>query len=536
MSTTYNTNFVDNIQLPDNNAYPIRAGAIPYGEVDSTSTSTAYTATVDGIYSLQDGVCMLLKNGQVTSSSNFTININGLGAKPVYNNMETGNEITPTAPTRETSIFNINYTMFFIYSSTIVSGGAWICYRGYDSNTNTVGHQLRTSSGNLTASERGYRYRLWLTSADGTKWVPINTSSATNSTTQRTLNTTPINPFGAIIYNGFNGTTNANARPDSSNLWQQFPITIGFSYVLSLTAYRPVYLQCIPQTNGSAVMEVLTQTLPTTEDGKIYIFLGLAYSTTSMELNMNHPVYYYADGALRLWTNAQSGSSVTVDTAMSSTSTNPVQNKVINTALENKVDKDVASGNHSGTIANSGSSVSLSYENSTAGQTNEIVVRQTRAEMNVYNNTSSAEASVTVSNAGSVILYANNGSDDATYSFNASSATIPDANLTGTPTAPTAAVETNTTQVATTAFVQTATSGKQDTLVSGTNIKTINGNSILGSGNLSISTGSNYTAGDGINITNNEISVASNLTVSGHTAYISYVAGSGINSASGVSF
>ena len=55
-------------------------------------------------------------------------------------------------------------------------------------------------------------------------------------------------------------------------------------------------------------------------------------------------------------------------------------------------------------------------------------------------------------------------------------------------------------------------------------------------GAVTISTGSNYTAGDGINITNNEISVASNLTVSGHTAYISYVAGSGINSASGVSF
>jgi len=36
----------------------------------------------------------------------------------------------------------------------------------------------------------------------------------------------------------------------------------------------------------------------------------------------------------------QSGSSVTVDDALNSTSENPVQNKVINTALINKVDKD----------------------------------------------------------------------------------------------------------------------------------------------------------------------------------------------------
>jgi hypothetical protein len=46
------------------------------------------------------------------------------------------------------------------------------------------------------------------------------------------------------------------------------------------------------------------QTLPSTEDGYIYIFLGRAYNATNFELLMNHPVYYYKDGAIRLWTNA----------------------------------------------------------------------------------------------------------------------------------------------------------------------------------------------------------------------------------------
>ena len=113
---------------------------IPYGQVDSTSTSTAYTATVPGITELRDGTCMLLKNAKVTSASGFTININGLGAKPAYSNMATGNPTTPTDPTRETTIFNINYTMLFVYSEDIVSGGGWICYRGYDANTNTIGY------------------------------------------------------------------------------------------------------------------------------------------------------------------------------------------------------------------------------------------------------------------------------------------------------------------------------------------------------------------------------------------------------------
>jgi len=101
-------------------------GGLFYGKVDSTSTSTAFTATISNLKtpSLYDGLTIVLKNGVVTSASGFTINVNGLGAKPVYNNMATGNDITPTAPTRDTIIFNINYTMMFIYNSTLVDGGA----------------------------------------------------------------------------------------------------------------------------------------------------------------------------------------------------------------------------------------------------------------------------------------------------------------------------------------------------------------------------------------------------------------------------
>lgn len=101
-------------------------GGLFYGEVDSTSTSTAYTATISNLKTtaLYDGLTIVLKNGVVTSASGFTINVNGLGAKPCYNNMATGNDETPTAPTRDTTIFNINYTMMFIYNSTLVDGGA----------------------------------------------------------------------------------------------------------------------------------------------------------------------------------------------------------------------------------------------------------------------------------------------------------------------------------------------------------------------------------------------------------------------------
>ena len=275
-----------------------RANSILYGKVDSTSTATAYTATIEGLDELVDGTTVMLHNGVVTSTTNFTININNLGAKPCYNNL--------TNATRDTTIFNIAYTMLFVYSTDLNEGnGGWWIYRGYDSNTNTIGYQLRPNSGNKVASDTGYRYRLWLTSADGSKWVPINTSSSTNGTTARTLNTRPIDPFGPIVYRATNGTCSAGAGLGATGIWQQYTLTIGYSYMasgFSLSFPDSVYLRCIPQTDGSAVMQDIVQALPTTKDGKIYIHLGTAYSATSMELTIEHPVYWYDGTGIRLWT------------------------------------------------------------------------------------------------------------------------------------------------------------------------------------------------------------------------------------------
>lgn len=292
------TNWIEVSGIDDNDT---RSTAIPFGRVDSTSTSTVFTATVPGITELTDGTCVMLDNGVVTSASGFTLNVNGLGAKPVYSNL--------AAATRDTTIFNINYTMLFVYDETRVSGGCWVCYRGYDSNTNTIGYQLRTNSGNLPMSDATARYRIYFTSADGTKWVPANTSTSTDSTTARTINTRPIDPWGSIVYNSTNGGTASGSRPPVATLWQQYTLTIGYSVVKSLTAWKPVYMQCTPQTDGSAVMNDITQTLPSSKDGKIYIFLGIAYNATNMELRVEHPVFYHDGTGLRIWNGAESGGS-----------------------------------------------------------------------------------------------------------------------------------------------------------------------------------------------------------------------------------
>lgn len=276
--------------------------AIPYGELDNTSTSRVMTATVPGITELKSGVCMLLKNGVVTSASGFTINVNGLGAKPSYTNM--------AAATADTTIFNINYTMLFVYDEDRIAGGCWICYRGYDANTNTIGYQLRTNSSTLPAASAFYRYRILFTSADGKKWVPANTSSSTNATASRTVNQTPIDPFGEIVYYSTTTSVAANADVSATVIWQEYTLTLGYSFnrtgaALVLPYPSPIYIKCAPQADGSAIIDAdnpYVTSLPSAADGKIYIFLGRTYSATSVEMTMKHPVYYHDGAALRIWT------------------------------------------------------------------------------------------------------------------------------------------------------------------------------------------------------------------------------------------
>ena len=311
----------------DETAY--RTTSIPFGQVDATSTSTAFTATVPGITELRDGVCMWLKNGVVTSASGFTININGLGAKPVYSSQ--------SAATAETTMYAGGRTFMFVYDSERVAGGCWVLDRGYNSNDNTIGYQVRTNSQSLPMTSVVYRYRLLFTSADGQHYVPANNSTSTNATASRTVCQDKINPFGRIFYYSATSSVAANSRPGSGNLWEQYAIALGYSFnrtgaALTLTSWKPIYIKAAPQSDGSAIIDSTTpyvQDLPTTEDGKIYIFLGVAYSATNVELQLDHPVYYYKNGTIRPWTNTA------IDTALDANSTNPVQNSVITAAIGN---------------------------------------------------------------------------------------------------------------------------------------------------------------------------------------------------------
>lgn len=341
---------ISKITLPNGDSYDIKdklaRQKILYGEIDSTSTATVLTATVEGFTELVDDTCCLIYNNVITSASGWTLNVNNTGALPVYVMQDNGRSTTGYAKTR---------TCLFVYSQTRVSGGCWLM--GYfdadtDTNSNTIGYYIRPS-GYLKAKDAFYRYRL-LFQVDDTYVMPSNTSTATKANTKKAINQRAFDPFGQVFM--YYGTSNyaVDSVLGTTN-WYQYSANIGYAFnhngaAATMTANKSVYLKLRPVSDGKVkfygwakvespsgnpssleyyeydvtndeyvvstdtsvvstktyyqIDKSYTQELPSSDDGLLYMRLGVATSATELNLQIYHPIYYYSNGAIRLWTNS----------------------------------------------------------------------------------------------------------------------------------------------------------------------------------------------------------------------------------------
>lgn len=156
------------------------------------------------------------------------------------------------------------------------------------------------------------QYRILFTSPDGEHYVPSNTSTSTDATSQKSVNTRKFDPFGDILCYTNAEQIDAGDRPVESSIYYQYQLVLGYAFNVNgnemLIAGKPVYAKAMPQSDGSAILDSvapIVQALPIAEDGKIYIYLGTACNTTHIELHISHPVYEYKNGAVCLWTNTQ---------------------------------------------------------------------------------------------------------------------------------------------------------------------------------------------------------------------------------------
>ena len=277
-----------------------KAVSIPFGQVDSTSTNTAFTAQVDGITELRDGVCVWLRNGVVNSTTGCTLDINGLGAKPMYSSISSNSRIT--------THFNAGYTILFVYNSTRVEGGCWDFVVGYDTNNNDTAWVVRRSGGQYTNKETLYPSVICFKYSE-TELLPVSRTSTIQ--TSKELTTLDFDPFGDIVV--YIGTTaQVGTLLDMAHVWLQRAIDIRYSFnVTNLTESKSVYAKCVPVVNNGIITGRVTlettqpcvQELPNSEDGFVYIFLGRMQTSATLQLSITHPIYYYKDGAIRQWTN-----------------------------------------------------------------------------------------------------------------------------------------------------------------------------------------------------------------------------------------
>lgn len=275
----------------------------------ASDTANAFTVSIPGVTELYDGLLVHVKFNAATASG-ATLNVNGLGAKAIY--YRTATAITTHISPKD------NYVTL-IYDAT---NSHWVMQYNYDANSNTIAYQLRTNSAqwaNKTGASMN-RYMLFFEVDGGLSGAATTIATGTTKTV---VNFKYI-PGGVIKYNTTSGAVANNGLFGATGLWDQYTLDLRYTFNIgsTLTDNAPVYMRCIVNSDGTLTPDYsgspshpITQALPTTEDNKAYVYLGQAYSSTNIELYNNHPIYYYKNGAIRVWTNFDDSDFITSVTA-----------------------------------------------------------------------------------------------------------------------------------------------------------------------------------------------------------------------------
>ncbi len=138
-------------------------------------------------------------------------------------------------------------------------------------------------------------------SADGETYHSICTSRSTGTTKKHT-DEGFLPEF--ILYDSDPGAVSAGNRIATSAAYRSIPFDARYSHNLGskLVAHKPCYLKSTLE-DGLFYLtdDWWTQTVPTEEDGFYYIFVGFAYSTSSIYIDPVHPIYKFYSGKFRRW-------------------------------------------------------------------------------------------------------------------------------------------------------------------------------------------------------------------------------------------
>ncbi len=254
----------------------------------TTPGSTTAKEVVDASRAPVAGDIVIVTFTNGNSVSNPTLNINYSGPKNIR--LGTTNASTTTMTVGAGGVVSLYFdgTYYNMFGS----------YRTSDSNSyDRMYHGVAKQMG-----ETLYRYKLILEGIDG-KFYPIVTTNQTSTTlVQKTPTNATLKIGGSILY--YNTTTTVAVNEVVTNTYSELSTTrmvYSFNQNGGYQLQRPIYLVGIPQASGGYKLDsnYYTQDLPTTEDGKIYIQLGIVYEQNGLRLQIEHPIYEFKDGKVR---------------------------------------------------------------------------------------------------------------------------------------------------------------------------------------------------------------------------------------------
>lgn len=309
-------NIISKIKTPDNTEYSLK-DSYKSGIYTVIGTQTAATGTwtgaLHGVSALYDGLTIMYYLPQA-GSGNATLNLT------LDDGTTTGAVNCYYSSGRLTTHYGKGCNIVMTYWSagsikvdgTATTDNRWIANANY-TDGNSIAYVVTNYYNRFKAGpNKVFPYTIIMQCADG-RWESIVTSSSTGTSKARNTHGFRLGQI-ALMY--ANATINENNNlPDGNQVYEHKTDLIDHRYSFNtannstngLTASTPVYLVgSLNATDGLFYLDTKwwTQTLPSSEDGKLYIYLGDAYDYYRMTFRMQHPIYHYLNGMIREYTQS----------------------------------------------------------------------------------------------------------------------------------------------------------------------------------------------------------------------------------------
>ena len=214
---------------------------------------------------------------------------------------------------------DFTYRENLLSNATETTGGSAIV-RGFFANASYYQNTSYTQySNNVKAGTNGIKgYTLIMKDGENT-WSCFYSGAYKVANTGKPVYTGGF-ILGKILYSAGAGAQTSNSSLDTyynyksgvntSTIYDAYPVDLRYSTncASTLISQRPVYIVGTVENDGLFHLDVsqwYTQTEPTYADGKVYVYVGMAYSSYQVWLSTENPAYMFYNSEFILYDKAQ---------------------------------------------------------------------------------------------------------------------------------------------------------------------------------------------------------------------------------------